>query len=189
LSVSRLHNLRPKRCKNCKCAFKPNTPLQYLCSPGCQKEYERKKSAGKEKKVRMPAVKLPSLGELKGLARSTFQRWVRLRDKGKPCISCGSTDTLVDGGHYLKAELFSGLIFHEMNCNGQCQDCNRGKDGNTDEYRVGMVNKYGETAVLLLEASAPRNRQYGYRRDELNEIIDRYNIKIKDLENGSNTKK
>jgi hypothetical protein len=180
--------IKPKKCKNCKCTFQPKYNLQYLCGNVCKWLYEKKKSASKPKKKLSVRVKAPTLGELKGLARAVFQRWVRIRDKGLPCISCGTTTGPMDGGHYLKAELYSGLIFHEVNCNGQCQDCNRGKDGNKEGYRPGMVKKYGEHAVMMLEASIPTNREYGYRKAELIEIIELYNIKIKDLEHGSNTK-
>jgi hypothetical protein len=41
------------------------------------------------------------------------------------CISCGGNDKdLWDGGH-LKAEIYSGVIFHPANCHKQCRKCNR----------------------------------------------------------------
>lgn len=39
-------------------------------------------------------------------AKIPFQKWIRLRDKDKPCISCGSSSDLEDGGHFYKAEVY-----------------------------------------------------------------------------------
>ena len=149
------------------------------------KEIEKKKKkfksdAAKEKKVWYE--KNGSYAKRLGAVKSIFQKFIRLRDKDEPCISCGIKETdLWDGGHYLKAELYSGLIFHEMNCNKQCRKCNFYKDGNELEYREGLINKIGEQNVLMLENSKDYNRTYTYSNEELAQIKAKYSLKIKEL--------
>ena len=70
-------------------------------------------------------------------ARKAFQSYIRERDKGKPCISCGTTTaTKWDAGHYLKAELYTGLIFNEDNVHRQCQRCNQLRPGPSMECHL-----------------------------------------------------
>ena len=104
-----------------------------------------------------------------------FQRWIRLRDKDKPCISCGTISSSVwDGGHFKKAELYSGVIFHEHNVNLQCGKCNRFLGGNELNYRTGLIAKIGEQAVLNLEHLAEMSRMKKYTNEELEEIKLKY---------------
>ena len=93
-----------------------------------------------------------SLPAIKKKAKSKFQEWSRYRDKDDPCISCGKTTAgQWDGGHYYKAELYSTLIFNEVNCNKQCSYCNDYLAGNLTGYREGLINKYGQAEVESLD--------------------------------------
>lgn len=108
-------------------------------------------------------------------AKKVFQKWIRLRDKDKPCISCGTISSSVwDGGHFKKAELYSGVIFHEHNVNLQCGKCNRFLAGNELNYRTGLIAKIGEEAVLNLEHLAEMSRMKKYTNEELEEIKLKY---------------
>lgn len=111
-------------------------------------------------------------------AKNIFQKWIRLvRDIGKPCISCGSPDAkLVDGGHYLKAELFSGLIFDERNVNLQCRKCNRFEGGNELNYRDGLIARYGVEYVEGLESIKNENRERTWTDEELESIKKKYRV-------------
>ena len=101
--------------------------------------------------------------------------WIRQRDKDSPCISCGVKNTgLWDGGHFFKAELFSGLIFDERNCHKQCRKCNRFLNGNELQYRKGLIERYGESFVSELESISDANRVYKYSKTELIEIKNKY---------------
>jgi len=124
-----------------------------------------------------------SLQDYESEARKYFQKWVRLRDKNDGCISCGRTNTeRWDGGHYFKAELYSGLIFHEDNCHKQCsRPCNKDLDGNLANYRINLVKKIGEERVKWLEDNKDRLRAKKYTRFELVEITEYYKVKIKEL--------
>ncbi len=63
--------------------------------------------------------------------------YIKHRDRGLSCISCGqpwSPDH--QAGHFKKAQLFSTLKFNEFNIFSQCVGCNIYKDGNEQEYAL-----------------------------------------------------
>ena len=82
-----------------------------------------------------------------------FNKWIRTRDQKKGCISCG-TGPVDHAGHYFSAGHYSSLRFSEMNCNGQCLRCNYFLSGNQVGYRQGLIKRYGEGNVRLLENTA-----------------------------------
>lgn len=126
-------------------------------------------------------AKLKTIGEYKAEARKSFQKWIRLRDIDKPCISCNSTtaDTF-DGGHFYKAEVYSGLIFNENNCHKQCRKCNRFMNGNELNYRKGLIERYGIDYVTNLDNICDINRVKKYTKEELIAKKLQYDIKIKE---------
>lgn len=128
-----------------------------------------------KKKTKEQRESLKSISRLIQEARVPFQKWIRLRDANEPCISCGTTTAKIwHSGHYLKAELFTGLIFHLINVNKQCEKCNTFLNGNESVYRIGLVKKYGEEVVKELEELADRLRQYKFTREELKIIKSKY---------------
>jgi hypothetical protein len=86
-----------------------------------------------------------------------------------------------DGGHFKKAEIYSGVIFNELNTNIQCGKCNRYLGGNELNYRLGLIAKIGLEAVEQLEQLANETRKYKYSKNELIEIKKTYQTKIKQL--------
>src|SRR5690606_12394957 len=57
--------------------------------------------------------------------RMQLHAYIRNRDKGKNCISCGVIwNDKFEAGHFYKAELYSNLKFDKYNINGQCFRCN-----------------------------------------------------------------
>ena len=119
--------------------------------------------------------KMKSYSQRLGEAKKVFQKWVRVRDKGLPCISCNAKVSSVwDGSHFKKAELYSGVIFHENNVNKSCGKCNRYLGGNELNYRVGLIAKIGEQAVIELEQLAETTRTKKYTNQELEAIKTKY---------------
>ena len=180
--------IKTKKCKQCKEPFvvNPIYPLQWICTPICAIAYQK---AGKEKAFTKQCrtekkafyEKNKKLSEYRHEARVEFQRWIRKRDFGLPCISCGClTAKQWDGGHYLKAELFSGLIFTETNCHAQCSVCNDFRSGNELEYRDGLIVRYGLNYVVELEAIKNVSRNYKYTKQELIDIKELYKQKLKE---------
>ena len=84
-----------------------------------------------------------------------FSLYIRQRDSENgafKCISCGQTKPYAqsDCGHYINRQHFA-TRYDEKNCNAQCRKCNRFGEGNIQGYRKGLIAKYGEKAIDLLE--------------------------------------
>lgn len=187
-----------KKCKYCGNVF---TPIRSSLEKNCQeidcrtayameviakkKQSEanaKQKIWNKEKKALKES--LFSLSDYEREAKKVFQKWVRLRDKDLPCISCGNSKTNDwAGGHYYPAGMYSGLIFDERNCHKQCNTyCNKHLSGNLIEYRKGLIKRYGINFVEELEAIANEKRNYKYTKNELIAKKLQYEIKIKEIE-------
>ena len=176
------------KCKICREVFKPKYFNQKTClNPACIVEWSKKvreqqaQKEWKQKKIQLKAevIRIPQLiTEAKKIA----QLYARLRDKDKPCISCGTTYTQQwDGGHYMKAEIYSGVKLNEINIHKQCCYCNDRLNGNLIFYRKNLIIKIGIEQVEQLEEEAVRTRKKKWNRDELFGIIEHYKIKIKDI--------
>ncbi|MBP3679514.1 MAG: recombination protein NinG [Bacteroidaceae bacterium] len=113
-----------------------------------------------------------------------FSQYIRLRDMlpGNvfQCISCGRIKPInqADCGHYINRQHMA-TRFSEVNCNAQCRSCNRFDEGNMSGYRAGLVRKYGETQVVLLESM--KNDVRKYSDFEYEALIKHYQYKIKML--------
>lgn len=139
----------------------------------------KKESKAKDKAAR---ENLKTLGQYEAEAKKSFQKFIRLRDEHQNCISCDKPySDIWDGGHYKKAELYSGVIFDERNCHKQCRYCNHYLSGNEANYRNGLTTRFGEDYVLELEKKALETRQYKYTKQELVEIKKMYDLKINSL--------
>ena len=111
-----------------------------------------------------------SLPLLKKKVHSEVNKFVRERDKNKPCISCGRRIESGDCGHYV-AQGSSGLLrYHPDNLALQCTSCNRFKHGNLINYRIGLVSRIGEDRVKWLEDH--RHDTKKWRREELESILE-----------------
>lgn len=186
--------MKPKKCKICSAEFSPMRSTQQVCSAKCAIEYGIRQTAKREQKrvseykAELRAMKRAEKEKIKTYSQRIkevkviFQKYIRLRDANQPCISCGATTSSVwDAGHFKKAELYSGVIFHEHNTNKQCGKCNRYLGGNELKYREGLINKIGLDKVTELEALAEATRVRKYTDLELLEIKTRYRMKIKAL--------
>jgi coenzyme F420-reducing hydrogenase delta subunit len=74
--------------------------------------------------------------------------------------------------------------YNEINCNAQCRACNRFEEGNKAGYRRGLVQKYGEIKILMLESQQVKTAKISVF--EYEEMIKYYKEIIKSLL--SNTK-
>lgn len=158
-----------------------------VCGYDCAMKYaklQREKNEAKEKKqerskVRLRKEALKSLTDLANEAQIPVNKFIRLRDKGNPCISCGKFREL-HAGHYRSRKAAPHLRFNENNIHGQCQECNTHLSGNQIEYRINLVKKIGIEAVEALEND---NRTHKYTREELIEIKKKYQEKCKLFKN------
>jgi gamma-glutamylcyclotransferase (GGCT)/AIG2-like uncharacterized protein YtfP len=113
--------------------------------------------------------------QLRKKAGEIFRAWIRKRDEGQPCISCGSYN-VHDAGHYYSAGHHPALEFDEDNVHGQCRRCNSFLSGNLIEYRKGLINRIGGDRVEMLDMKAGYYKRHGYKHDRfrLIEIIEKY---------------
>jgi len=116
-----------------------------------------------------------STHQLRLKAGLKFRAWIRKRDEGKPCISCGRYTDL-EAGHYYSAGHYPSLEFNEDNVHGQCDRCNRHLHGNQIEYRKGLIERIGGDRVEMLDTIAGVYKRTGYKHDRfrLIEIIQKY---------------
>ena len=173
--------MKLKTCKICKTKYEPLRPLQVVCSPKCGYEYMNKQKQ-KEWKQRKKKLKeeLITVQDLMKLAQIAFNAYIRERDKGKDCISCGKPLTgKFDAGHYVSSGSCKALTFDEDNVNGQCVTCNQHLHGNLIKYRQGILKRYNERTVKRLENHSHDVRKY--TRNELKAITKEYKDKLKQL--------
>jgi len=133
------------------------------------KKGTKKKSSLLDKK----RDKLKSIPKLTKEAQQVFNKYIRTRDHGMNCISCGS-DKANQAGHWISVKQSSALRYHEWNVNLQCAGCNLYLHGNQVMYRVGLVQKIGEKAVAELESMYINQRIKKWTREELEDIINKY---------------
>lgn len=116
--------------------------------------------------------------------RMQLHGYIRKRDEGKPCISCGAQwHDKFQAGHFYKAELYSNLKFDKDNIHGQCEGCNLYKDGNESGYRVGLINRYGKEFLNELDKKAQSYKKESFKWDveELKKIKKEVQILKKEL--------
>lgn len=177
---------KPKKCKVCKAYFNPFNSLQKCCSVDCAL-IEAKKQTKVKYKAETKRMKVDWYQKKKGDYEKELQtlvnRFVRLRDKDKPCISCGClTANKWDAGHYIAQGKSSFLRYNEMNIHKQCSNnCNVHLSGNSVEYRIGLIIRIGLENVLWLEEN--RNKECKRSIPELIELIKEYKAKLKAYEN------
>tara|TARA_B100000787_G_C16188259_1_gene295905 strand:+ start:1644 stop:2258 length:615 start_codon:yes stop_codon:yes gene_type:complete len=123
-----------------------------------------------------------SLTTLLESVKNVCHKYIRLRDKNKPCISCKAPyHSEHQAGHLYKAELFATIKFHEFNINGQCIKCNIRREGNEGEYRVNLPKIIGKENFEEINRLAELDHRINHKwdRQELIEIRKYYQNKIK----------
>jgi hypothetical protein len=91
------------------------------------------------------------------LAQSAVNAYVRARDDGKPCISCGEMKPL-QAGHYWSVGARPELRFNAANIHGQCHRCNIDLAGNREAFRAGIVDRLGSELADDLDTPTPAQK-------------------------------
>lgn len=171
------------RCKNCKQIFEPKHFNQKYCfDPECVKVWveKAKEKNWKKLKKRMKA-ELETTQSLMKKCQMYCNRFVRLRDKNKPCISCGGDlGESFDAGHYFSSGGHKSTTFDLDNIFGQCKRCNRFLHGNLIGYQQGIAERIGTERLFELHKKA--HEPHKYSRDELRELIEYFKAEIKKIE-------
>jgi len=148
-----------------------------------------KKAKVKAKKdLAKKKIESKSIAKLIQEARTPFQKLIRIRDHGKKCICCDRPLPFnigdYDGGHFLKAKLYTGLIFHPDNVNGQLVYCNKYSDGNELGYIDGLKIRIGADRFNNLNNSKNNLRSYEWDKHKLIEKKVYYNKELRLVEKG-----
>lgn len=175
--------MKPSTCKVCRCEYVKARPLQKVCGLECAKAAAAKVAEAKKAKEaaqdrRQTREKLDAMRrkpELVQKAQAAFNWFIRARDAGKPCISCGralsAEPNSHDAGHYRSVGSAPHMRFVEDNCHAQCRHCNNHLGGNHVAYRAGLIQRIGLRAVELIEADQTLRK---YTREGLIELARHY---------------
>jgi hypothetical protein len=176
-----------KRCKVCRTPFEPRLPLQAVCGIDCARSLAisvrgkaEKQAAIKQRKAdRERKEKLKTRSELAREAQQAFNTWIRLRDAGRACISCGRHHRgQMHAGHFMSVGARPELRYEPLNVWLQCAPCNTYLSGNAVLFRQALVREIGQDKVDWLEGQHPAKK---YTADELRAIKAEYTAKALEL--------
>jgi len=127
-------------------------------------------------------MKEKSTAQLIQVCQVKFNAYVRARDKGLPCISCGAANP-TDAGHLFKKSTRPAMRFIPEACHLQCRKCNSLHDGNYDEMCKGIAARYGVEYLtnVIQMANESRKMDHKWSRNELMELIRYFEIETKKL--------
>ena len=202
--------IKPKICKICSESFIPMfSTTQKTCKKmrciielvnlNKEKKLQRdikafKKSERKDLRERKEALK--SRSDWLKEAQVAFNAYIRERDKGNLCISCGKSEAELKiknpiamvCGHFLSVGGHPELRFQEYNANLQCTRCNggAGKYGQfnskgltvTQDYKINLIDKIGLSNVEWLEG---KHEAQNWQVEDIKEIKAYYREQLKQL--------
>ncbi len=177
---------KAKKCKICGINFFPHKSTQKVCNYQCaiaysnqQMRLQAKKIARAEKKEYYE--KMMTLSDHKKKVQKIFNKFIRLRDQEKGCVSCGISliNRKYDAGHFYPST-YEGIRFNEQNVHAQCVPCNRNKHGNLHEYRKRITERITQDQLDWLDEN--RYIKLKLLKDELKELYEYYKKKVKDYE-------
>lgn len=113
-------------------------------------------------------------------AQAAVNKYVRVRDRDLPCISCGRYHQgQYHAGHYRSVAACSSRRFYTLNINKQCSVCNTHLSSNAIQYRHALIEKYGAEIVESIESA---NNQVRYGVEYLSRIERVFKAKVKAIE-------
>jgi len=174
--------IKQKKCKECGNDYTPFKTTQVVCSPKCASILAEKKVWKEKKKIMIENTRTRT--EWLAIAQSVFNKYIRLRDKDKGCISCGKQLTgIFDAGHFFSVGGYPNLRFNENNVHGQCKHCNLHLHGNLVEFDYRLYDRIGKIEYSKLFNA--RGDSLKLTLIEIQELIKEYKLKIKEY--GKNT--
>lgn len=180
--------MNPRKCRICQEPYTPTQPMQRVCSIACaiilaNNTAEKLKAANAKRErteLRRAKAKAKTRAQLAREAQTAFNRYIRARDAGQPCISCGTLNPRQwHAGHYRTTKAAPELRFHPLNAHRQCSQCNDHLSGNISMYRPALIARIGQQAVDWLEG--PHKARH-YSIEDLIEIKAGFNAWARELE-------
>ncbi|WP_106804554.1 recombination protein NinG [Pseudomonas sp. S5D5] len=183
---------KPKKCRVAACgaSFVPSRMGQAVCSPACamidapRHEPKARKALAEigRKELRAAKVKIKTRAQHMKEAQAAFNAWIRERDIGLPCVSCGRHHNgQWHAGHYRTVGGNPELRFEPLNVWRQCAPCNNHKSGDIVNYRLELVRRIGADKVDWLEGPHEAKR---HTIEQLQAIKAKYRAMIRELKRG-----
>lgn len=183
------------KCAHCKQPYtRTHNGIETWCSVDCGYALARAKQAKTfkaETKVMKKAIADTDRSLWIKKAQTAFNAYIRARDAGLPCISCGvinpafTVGGMWDAGHFKSRGAYPELRFTEDNCHRQCKKCNGGSGNFSskaktvgEQYEIELVKRIGIERVEALKAPHPPAK---WTIPELKEIEATYKAKLKAL--------
>lgn len=183
---------KAKKCRvaACRASFVPARIGQAVCSPACamidapRHEPKARKALAEigRKELRAAKVKIKTRAQHMKEAQAAFNAWIRERDIGLPCVSCGRHHNgQWHAGHYRTVGGNPELRFEPLNVWRQCAPCNNHKSGDIVNYRLELVKRIGADKVDWLEGPHEPQR---YTIEQLQAIKAKYRAMTRELKKG-----
>ena len=158
---------RKAKCKHCGAAFERFDMRKTWCSPECGAQLamnaldkaRKAKAAEAKREDRDKLLKLQGRPYWLKRAQDAFNAWIRARDAGQPCISCGTHGAQAwHAGHYYSTAARPDLRLDPANVHRQCAQCNLFLSGNRIAYGANLPARIGQAEVDRLAGppTAPR---------------------------------
>lgn len=154
--------LKQKTCKSCRQKFTPTRPMQSACSTACaiaiaarkREKQAQQEEARKRRETRQRLDAAKSRADWLREAQTAVNRYVRLRDRDKGCVSCDRPATW-DGqwhaSHFRSVGAASAVRFNLWNIHKACSVCNHHLSGNVAGYMPRLIEKVGPEKVEWLQ--------------------------------------
>lgn len=156
--------LKERTCRYCKARFVPPArhPGVRVCSEGCgialaekmRAKIERANASAARAETRQALERIKPRAQWMKEAQAAVNRYVRLRDKDKGCVSCDRPATW-DGqwhaSHFRSVGAASAVRFNLWNIHKACSVCNHHLSGNIAGYMPRLVEKIGPQKVEWLQ--------------------------------------
>lgn len=155
---------KKRQCKapGCGQRFIARRQIEWWCSPDCGtavalaklskvRDAKAKKERAEHKKRKREVEPISAVIER---VKRACHEYIKERDHGLPCISCGQHCERMEAGHYKAVGAGGGspARFHPDNIHLQCHPCNHfNGGGNHYGYRPNLVKKIGEERVRAVE--------------------------------------
>lgn len=181
--------MKRTRCPHCKGKLEQGQRIHPQCIDGyaeAQAEKAKRKAdkqaALERKETRQRLQALQTKPQLVKKAQMAFNAFIRARDAGRPCISCGKPlgrePNSFDAGHYRSVGSAPHMRFVETNVHGQCKHCNNHLAGNHVAYRQGLAERVGLQEVERLERDQTTRH---YTKEGLTELARQYRQMARNL--------
>tara|TARA_R110002126_G_C10262775_1_gene483221 strand:+ start:211 stop:714 length:504 start_codon:yes stop_codon:yes gene_type:complete len=115
------------------------------------------------------------------ILQKVVNQWVKYRDQNKPCCTCGTTnDIKYDAGHFYTVAARPDIRFELTNIHRQCSmKCNQRGSGMRAEYKVFIVEKYGEDHLDWLESEKAGLKTQFPHWSDIEEEISKYRAMLR----------